>query len=27
VVLVACRLINKATEHTQSCAQWFKRSV
>jgi hypothetical protein len=27
VVLVACRLINKATEHTQSCAQWFKRRV
>ncbi len=27
MVLFACRLINKATEHTQSCAQWFKRRV
>jgi hypothetical protein len=27
VVLVASRLINKATDHTQSCAQWFKRRV
>jgi hypothetical protein len=27
VVLVASGLINKATEHTQSCAQWFKRRV